>query len=113
MHAKKCISHWFSSFGHHLHLKIVYITSQSIEITLTLYKLIKTADFYLQAMDGFYEQVKSPGNRGAIFFAVCRGKVSKIASTLKGFLDGSPPETVMSLNTFSRKQVRFGALASA
>ena len=32
---------------------------------------------FKQAIDAFYEKIKDPGTQGAIFFAVCRGKVSE------------------------------------
>jgi regulator of telomere elongation helicase 1 len=30
------------------------------------------------AMEDFYQKVKDPGKEGAIFFAVCRGKVRSL-----------------------------------
>ena len=40
-------------------------------------------------MDQFYEKVNDPVHKGAVFFAVCRGKVSKFFEIYLLFSQGS------------------------
>lgn len=37
----------------------------------------KTKDEFNQALNGYYSKIKDPAFAGAIFLAVCRGKVSE------------------------------------
>ncbi|XP_028407284.1 regulator of telomere elongation helicase 1-like [Dendronephthya gigantea] len=48
-----------------------------LETRKTIFVEPRRKNEFTEAMEGFYEKVRNPENKGAVFLAVCRGKVSE------------------------------------
>lgn len=50
---------------------------QASGIWAQIYVEPQSKDLFTEAMNGYYGDISAPGSRGAVFMAVCRGKVSE------------------------------------